>query len=195
MDDHTKGLEVLLAPIQWADNISKAIWGNAAMQELIKQIDDFFRPLDAAVNGWLWQIFVGTPARYAGFQLPNPFGPGYWSDDKPVFGRGGTTPYSGSANDVGASGRALGGPVWKDHAYIVGERGPEPFIPRSDGYILPNSSLAGDLIDYERLAQAMAAAMPQPRGPITIGPVNITGGDAKSVELGILSALRATGGE
>lgn len=39
--------------------------------------------------------------------------------------------------------RAVGGPVRAGQAYMVGERGPEPFIPSSSGTIMPNSSLRG----------------------------------------------------
>ena len=38
------------------------------------------------------------------------------------------------------SGRAGGGPVSAEQAYRVGERGPEMFVPGSDGYIMPNDS-------------------------------------------------------
>ena len=40
--------------------------------------------------------------------------------------------------------------------YIVGERGPELFTPRSDGHITANR----DIIDYDRLAAAIAANPP-----------------------------------
>lgn len=36
--------------------------------------------------------------------------------------------------------RAGGGPVSAGHAYMVGERGPEPFIPNTNGTILPSGS-------------------------------------------------------
>lgn len=39
--------------------------------------------------------------------------------------------------------RAAGGPVIPGRAYLVGEEGPEPFIPGTPGTILPNSSLGG----------------------------------------------------
>lgn len=39
--------------------------------------------------------------------------------------------------------RATGGPVSPGQAYLVGERGPEPFIPNTAGTILPNSVLRG----------------------------------------------------
>ena len=35
-------------------------------------------------------------------------------------------------------GRALGGPVQARNAYIVGERGPELFVPYANGNIIPN---------------------------------------------------------
>ena len=37
--------------------------------------------------------------------------------------------------------RALGGPVMKNKPYIVGERGPELFVPNSSGDIIPNNAL------------------------------------------------------
>jgi tape measure domain-containing protein len=40
-------------------------------------------------------------------------------------------------------GRAEGGPVTGGSAYMVGEKGPEMFIPRTSGSIVPNGKLAG----------------------------------------------------
>lgn len=40
-------------------------------------------------------------------------------------------------------GRAGGGPVLAGHAYLVGERGPEPFVPSVPGTIIPNHMLGG----------------------------------------------------
>lgn len=37
--------------------------------------------------------------------------------------------------------RASGGPVSKGRAYMVGEEGPEPFVPTSNGWVLPNGLL------------------------------------------------------
>lgn len=39
--------------------------------------------------------------------------------------------------------RAAGGPVTNGTPYVVGERGPEVFIPRGSGTIVPNHALAG----------------------------------------------------
>lgn len=39
--------------------------------------------------------------------------------------------------------RAMGGPVMKNRPYIVGEKGPELFVPGATGNIVPNDSLGG----------------------------------------------------
>jgi hypothetical protein len=54
-----------------------------------------------------------------------------------LFGSGsGTTPATGSL-----PGRATGGDVHSNQAYWVGERGPEVFVPKSAGFIVPNDRL------------------------------------------------------
>lgn len=53
----------------------------------------------------------------------------------------------GTANSTaayrGISKRASGGPVTASTPYMVGEQGPEMFVPRHSGSILPNGALAG----------------------------------------------------
>jgi phage-related minor tail protein len=39
--------------------------------------------------------------------------------------------------------RAAGGPVSAGRGYVVGEAGPEYFVPKSSGTIIPNNALAG----------------------------------------------------
>jgi hypothetical protein len=46
-----------------------------------------------------------------------------------------------SMNNNFAGQRAAGGPVEAGARYLVGENGPEPFVPRVPGTILPNSAL------------------------------------------------------
>lgn len=41
--------------------------------------------------------------------------------------------------------RATGGMVQAGKAYLVGERGPEPFVPASNGTIIPNNRMGGDV--------------------------------------------------
>jgi len=42
-------------------------------------------------------------------------------------------------------GRALGGPVTGGQQYMVGERGPELFVPNQSGSIVPNNALGGQI--------------------------------------------------
>jgi hypothetical protein len=44
-------------------------------------------------------------------------------------------------------GRAMGGPVSARTAYVVGERGPELFVPGSSGSIIPNGMGGGTIIN------------------------------------------------
>jgi hypothetical protein len=44
-------------------------------------------------------------------------------------------------------GRAMGGPVSANTAYVVGERGPELFVPGNSGTIIPNGSGGGNTIN------------------------------------------------
>ena len=43
----------------------------------------------------------------------------------------------------GVSGRAAGGPVTAGTPYMVGEKGPEPFVPGQSGTIIPNNAIGG----------------------------------------------------
>lgn len=49
----------------------------------------------------------------------------------------------GITGPINIPGRALGGPVTAGAPYIVGERGPELFVPRASGSILPNGRMGG----------------------------------------------------
>lgn len=51
--------------------------------------------------------------------------------------------FEGSSHYDGA--RASGGPVTAGKRYLVGERGPEPFVPGTNGAIIPNDRLGGNL--------------------------------------------------
>ncbi len=64
-----------------------------------------------------------------------------------IGGIGGALVGGGSGDAVVQEGlpafRAGGGPVAAGRAYVVGERGPELFVPRGSGTIVPNAALAG----------------------------------------------------
>ena len=49
--------------------------------------------------------------------------------------------FGGLPNLLG--GRARGGPVTKNGSFVVGEKGPELFVPKRSGTIIPNDKLAG----------------------------------------------------
>lgn len=48
----------------------------------------------------------------------------------------------GTSGGMGVPGKALGGSVFDGSPYIVGERGPELFVPRVSGTIIPNNKLS-----------------------------------------------------
>lgn len=52
-----------------------------------------------------------------------------------------TAPEGSSGGGGGGGFRADGGPVTAGQRYIVGERGPEMFVPNTSGYIVPNHEL------------------------------------------------------
>jgi phage-related minor tail protein len=62
-----------------------------------------------------------------------------------IFGGGFGTGFRYGNQDLGAflmgNGRAAGGPVAGNTPYIVGERGPELFMPSSAGTIVPNHAM------------------------------------------------------
>jgi hypothetical protein len=63
-----------------------------------------------------------------------------------VGGGGPPFPESGTSGPASTPGRALGGPVEALRPYVVGERGPELFVPGSSGTIVPKlGRLGGDL--------------------------------------------------
>lgn len=65
--------------------------------------------------------------------------------------------------------RAGGGPVYEDRPYVVGERGPELFVPDRDGRILPSGSrLGGDVHLHVHSVIADAASLE--RGVRTLMP-------------------------
>lgn len=66
---------------------------------------------------------------------------------------GGAGPEGAEEYMYNPPGRAAGGPVGADTMYMVGERGPELFVPQSAGTIIPNNSMAsmmagGQTVNY-----------------------------------------------
>lgn len=89
-----------------------------------------------------------------------------------LFGMGGAV--SGGAGGLAANGigllgrRALGGPVMAGTPYMVGERGPEPFVPAVNGRILS-------------VQQAQQAIRGGGGGPVFAPVINMPGADSAAV--------------
>jgi len=80
-------------------------------------------------------------------------------DQYGLWGQGPNNAYIGLAE----GNRAIGGPVLSHTPYIVGEEGPELFVPNASGNIIPNNKLSGGGsmgggVDYYTLARAVAEA-------------------------------------
>ena len=54
-----------------------------------------------------------------------------------------TTSFGVAPTGGGGGGKAIGGPVQAGQSYLVGERGPEMFVPARSGSIVPNDNLGG----------------------------------------------------
>jgi tetratricopeptide (TPR) repeat protein len=63
------------------------------------------------------------------------------------FANGGEVGYANGGSIGYGGARALGGPVAGANAYLVGERGPELFVPNSAGTIVPNERLGSSMGD------------------------------------------------
>ncbi len=57
--------------------------------------------------------------------------------------RFGVNAFLGGLPGIGKFFRANGGPVSTGKSYVVGERGPEMFVPNAGGRIVPNSDMGG----------------------------------------------------
>jgi hypothetical protein len=54
-----------------------------------------------------------------------------------------TQAVGGAIDNIFGGGRANGGPVSRGTSYVVGERGPELFVPNTSGKIIPNGGAGG----------------------------------------------------
>lgn len=85
----------------------------------------------------------------------------------------GAAPSSGLPGGL-AGARALGGPVDYGRAYLVGERGPELFVPGASGNITPNDTLRR--LTADGMAAAAVSSTVTNGGPVSFNPTfNITG--------------------
>lgn len=112
--------------IQGSDN-----WGKSLQQIASKVLVD--------IASQLIRIYVIEQAVSAIKSFLSPF-----SSSTPIGAGGGTVGKFGTFGpNYGIAQRALGGPVSAGSPYLVGERGPELFMPSRGGSIIPNNALGG----------------------------------------------------
>lgn len=115
-------------------------FAEAAAQNMQTAFADFlFDPFQDGLRGML-RGFIDTIRRMiaeiaASYLLKQFFS---W-----MSGLGGFWGSIGATAVSSLSGRAMGGPVTGNTPYMVGERGPELFVPNTSGSIVPNHAMGG----------------------------------------------------
>jgi hypothetical protein len=123
--------------------------------------DPFSEGLDGMLKGFL-EVIQRMAAEAAAAQIfKNLFGGteglgGFLGTLLGGFGGGGAAAAGSSFTTVGMPGMASGGPVSGGMPYMVGEKGPEMFVPGASGSIIPNSQLGGS-INYAPVINAQGA--------------------------------------
>lgn len=149
-----------IAVEQWADGVRVAAAKLPdAVKEPLEQIDEFSKQAAAniqdALGDGLLQVFEGNTkgvedifknmlkrlvAQATAAQLGSYlFGDNFGSKGGSLGGIAGSL----LGFFTGLPGKATGGPVSGGRPYIIGERGPELFIPRGSGNIVPNDAMGG----------------------------------------------------
>jgi len=118
--------------------ITGTITAQEALANFFQSVADHFADMAAQmISKWLQMQILGlAQSLLPGGSTIFPRGVDNFSS---FFSAGGP---SFSAGAFGGA-RAAGGPVASGSTYMVGERGPELFVPRSSGTIVPNHALSG----------------------------------------------------
>jgi hypothetical protein len=130
-----KSVQNILDEMNAADQIM-ANFAQSAAQNIQSAFAEFlFDPFKGGLKGMLSSFLDVTRRMLAELAAQQILGA--------IFGSfaGGTGFMASFAKAI--TGRAVGGPVSKNTPYIVGERGPELFVPGSSGGIVPNNALMG----------------------------------------------------
>lgn len=130
-----KSVQNILDEMNAADQIM-ANFAQSAAQNIQSAFAEFlFDPFKGGLKGMLSSFLDVTRRMLAELAAQQILGA--------IFGSfaGGTGFMASFAKAI--TGRASGGPVSKNTPYIVGERGPELFVPGSSGGIVPNNALMG----------------------------------------------------
>jgi hypothetical protein len=113
--------------------------------------------------------------------------------------KAGTTFIESAISGISAGGKAIGGAVQAGSAYVVGERGPELFMPSSSGSVVPNNRMGGNVsvnIVNNSGVQATASESTDSRGQRRIDVVigELAGSEMRRGGSSINMALRQTFG-
>lgn len=111
----------------------------SAVQRMWSVVQPILQPFISLLDTILSRLGImgSTQVSVPAVQQPPNYGPGNrWAPPASVPPPGGGA--TAWVNGVPLPGRASGGPVTAGRAYMVGENGPEPFIPGRSGTILPN---------------------------------------------------------
>lgn len=226
LDKFTDGIKAvwnwindLLGPIdatgkkwtEWGETAGKAV---ASILSFVVDPAQWIAAGEAMMNG-IWQgmknIASGIVDWVAGIgrSIASAFVAGGGLNN-PEFGGNPFSPHPGTATQLGGA-RAPGGPVRANTPYLVGERGPEIFVPSAAGRVETNRTLsrlaaigrAGDGMGAMRLApspQAIVQATGEGRKSVSRGDTSISinvvaqSGDGNEIarqvrrELGIILA-------
>jgi phage-related minor tail protein len=135
----------------FTDFVTGAKSAGDAFAELLGDIET--QLLNAAIKSEIQNLFGGSSGAGGIFEsLAAAFtGGGYLSAaDSEALG----SSASAAVDLASLPGLATGGPVTAGKPYLVGENGPEPFIPSTNGTILPTGSVGGQQIVQHFIIQA-----------------------------------------
>jgi len=101
---------------------------------------------------------------------------------------GGFNPLSFVLGPFSGFGRALGGSVSGNQPYLVGERGPELFVPGAQGNIVPNNAMGGVNVGTINISVENTGEQLSPQAQKQLA------GQVKGIVLGTLANERRSGG-
>jgi len=150
---------------KFAEELTKGGSGDF-VSDLLKKTGEFFSGLFRAEGG---PVAAGSPyiVGERGPELFVPKASGHIVPNTDLL-----TSIASSTKALTSMFRAEGGPVAANSPYIVGEKGPELFVPKASGNIVPNSSL---LTSIASSAKALTAMFRATGGPVTAGAPYIVG--------------------
>ena len=117
------------------EGIKGLIKGTATWADMLSNVADKF--LDIAINQAFYGNMMGKMGK--GDQAGGIFG---------ALAGFGASIFGGSPR------KAAGGPVTGGNSYVVGERGPELFVPRSGGNIVPNNAMGNVTVNVDASGSA-----------------------------------------